>query len=138
MSDGDATLPLQKAIVAALRGDMPVAALVGTKVYDNVPTAPVKPYISIGPIDVLTEVADEYEGSETTIQIDGWSAGPKSVEVKQLGRAIRTALHEQNLELAEDQRLVSLIVEQIRYLPEPDGISQHVAVSVRALTEPSA
>lgn len=138
MSDGDATLPLQKAIVAALKEATPVSALVGAKVYDNVPKSPEKPYVSIGPVDVLTEVADEYEGSDISFQIDGWSAGPKSVEVKQLGRAIRTALHEQSLELDENQRLVSLIVEQVRYLPEPDGISQHVAVTVRALTEPSA
>lgn len=138
MSDGDATLPLQKAIVAALKGSSAVAGIIGAKVYDNVPKSPEKPYISIGPIDVGTDVADEYEGSDTAFQIDGWSAGPKSVEVKQLGRAIRTALHEQALTLDEDQRLVSLTVDQVRYLPEPDGISQHVAVSVRALTEPSA
>lgn len=138
MSDGDASLPLQKAIVAALRSALPVKALVSQRVFDAVPSGAAKPYITIGPIDVLTDDAAEYEGSDSTIQIDGWSAGPSSVQVKQLGRAIRTALHNQEFTLDGNQRLVSMTVDQIRYFVEPDGITQHVAVSVRALTEPSA
>lgn len=135
MTVADASLPLQKAIVAALKAASTPAA---GRVFDAISPSAAKPYISLGPFDVLTEQADEYEGSETTIQIDAWSAGPGSVEVKQLGRAIRAALHNATLTLEENQRLVSLTVEQIRYLRDPDGITQHAAVTVRALTEPSA
>lgn len=138
MTTADASLPLQKAIVAALKGAGAVSAIVAARVYDTPPTVPTKPYLSMGPFDVLTDEADEYEGSETTLQVDAWSGGPGSVEVKQLGRAIRATLHQAVLTLDENQRLVALTVEQIRYLREPDGLTQHAAVTVRALTEPSA
>lgn len=134
MTTADASLPLQKAIVAALKG----AGLASGRVYDVPPPTPQKPYLSMGPFDVLTEEADEYEGSETTLQVDAWSAGPLSAEVKQLGRLIRATLHKATLTLEESHRLVDLTVEQIRYLREPDGVTQHAAVTVRALTEPSA
>ena len=137
MSFGDASLPLQKAIVDALKADAAVAALVGARVYDVPPPAPEKPYISLGPFDALTEVAAEYEGSETTMQIDGWAAGQGSVEIKQLGRAIRAALHEKDFALEDNQRLVALVIDQLRYLREPDGITQHVAATARARTEPA-
>jgi len=137
MTFADASLPLQKAIVAALKADPAVAAIVAARVYDVPPAAPVKPYISLGPFDVLTEVASNYEGSDTSIQIDGWSAGQGSVEVKQLARAIREALHEKEFTLDEDQRLVALTIDQTRYLRELDGITQHAAVTARARTEPA-
>lgn len=135
----DASLPLQKAIVAALKGHSSVSALVGARVYDHVPGGdPEKPYISYGSSDILSEIASEYTGHDETLQIDAWSAGPGKVEIKQLGRAIHKALHEQSLSLDENQRLVYLTVETVRYLPEPDFITQHAAVEVRARTEPSA
>jgi hypothetical protein len=134
MTTADASLPLTKAINDALKA----AGVAGGRVYDGAPASPQKPYTTIGPMDVLTEAADEYEGSDTTLQVDAWSAGPGSVEIKQIGRLIRATLHEATLTLEEHQRLVSLTVDQIRYLREPDGITQHAAISVRARTEPTA
>lgn len=134
MTVADASLPLQKAIVAALK----TAGIASARVYDVPPATPTKPYVSMGPVDVLTEEADEYEGSDTSIQIDAWSAGPGSVEIKQVGRAIRAALHEQELSLEENQRTVSLTIDQVRYLREPDGITWHAAITARARTEPTA
>lgn len=134
----DATLPLRKAIIAALKADAGVTALVGTRIYDVAPTGPVKPYITFGPVDVVTEVASEYEGSETSLQLDAWSAGPSSEESNRIGRAVRGALHEKELILSDNQRLVSLTVESVRYLRDNDGIAQHAVVTMQALTEPSA
>lgn len=134
----DASLPLQKAIVAALKAHAGLTALVGGRVYDGVPRSAAKPYVSYGPSDVLTEEADEYEGFDESLQIDAWSAGPGRVEIKKIGRAIHDALHETALSLDESQRLVALTVEQVRYLTEPDGLTQHAAVAVRARTEPTA
>jgi hypothetical protein len=128
----DASLPLQKAIVTALKG----ASIAGGRVYDRVPDTPTFPYVSFGPFTALTEIADEYEGSETTIQLDVWSRANNSVEVKQVGRAVREALHEAELTLEEDQRLVELIVQDVRYTADPDGLTQHGIITLRALTEP--
>ena len=97
---------------------------------------------SLGPFDVTPEVADEYEGGDITFQIDGWSRGSgalvASIEIMQIGRLIHGALHEQTLTLDEDQRMVALTVEQVRYSRDPDGITEHAIVTVRARTEPTA
>ena len=138
MTVADASLPLQKAIVARLKTDAAMIALVAGRVYDNVPPGATKPYVSVGPFDALTISADEYEGSETTLQFDGWAPGPESTQVKQLGRAMRAALHEADLALDENQRLQFLVVDAVRYLLEPDGMTQHAVVTLRARTEPSA
>ncbi len=134
MTIADASLPFQKAILSALK----TANIAGQRIYDAVPTSPTFPYVSFGPFDVLTEEADEYEGSDSTLQIDGWSRATGSVEAKQLGRAIRAALHGATLPLDENQRLVALTVPSVRYTNDPDGLTSHVIVTVRARTEPSA
>lgn len=138
MSVGDASVSIHRAIIARLLAHAGVAGIVGARVYEDPPAGVAKPYITTGPMDVLTEVAEEYEGSTTTFQIDGWAEGPGGHTMRLLGREIRAALHENNLVLVEDQRLVSLTIEQTRYLREPDGITRHVAVTGTALTEPSA
>nr|MBA3570571.1 DUF3168 domain-containing protein [Pyrinomonadaceae bacterium] len=45
----DASLELQKAIVAALRSAAGVTAIVGQRIYDQPPASPAFPYTSIGP-----------------------------------------------------------------------------------------
>lgn len=139
MTVADASDPLQKAIRAALVAAPGLAPLVGTRIYDAVPAGgATKPYLSFGPFDVITEEADEYEGSDTTIQIDAWADGPDSVGVKRVGREVRAALHGASLALDQNQRLVALTVEQIRYLRDPDGITAHGVITIRARTEPTA
>jgi hypothetical protein len=133
----DATLPLQKAIIGALRKAAAIRAIVDGRSYDSPPANAQKPYVSIGPVLSLTEIAQDYGGADITIQIDGWSSGPQTLEIKQLGAALHATLHEAELELTDQQRLVALTVEFIRYLPEPDGITQHAVCSVRARTEPT-
>jgi hypothetical protein len=135
----DASLALQKAIVAKLKADAGVAAIVGARVYDGVPATPEKPYIKYGRSDLAPELADGYLGFDESIQIDAWSAGPSQVQAKQIGSAIRSALHNAVLTLENGQRLVSLEVSGTNgVIPEPDGITQHTVVTVLARTEQTA
>ena len=83
-----------------------MTALVGTRIYDAVPMAATKPYLSFGSFDLLPEVGDCLDGASVVIQLDGWAAGPDSVEVKRLGAAVATALDEAALTLDAPQRLV--------------------------------
>lgn len=138
MADADSALPLQKAIVAALKADPTLAAIINGRVYDSVPTSATKPYVSLGPWQVLPDQADCYDSSDVAVQIDGWSAGPGSVESKKIGRAVRTALDQKPLALDENQRLVMMTIEQTQYLVEPDGLTQHAVVQFTARTEPVA
>ncbi|CAL8981546.1 hypothetical protein RHODGE_RHODGE_02829 [Rhodoplanes serenus] len=131
----DATLPLQAAIIAALKGDAAVAAIVSGRIYDRPPPEAVKPYVSFGVVQALPETADEYDGAEITVQLDVWSAKPTTVEAKRIGAAIRAALHGADLAIT-GHRLVSIEIEQARYITEPDGLTQHAVLIFTARTEP--
>lgn len=138
MSDADALLPLQKAVIAGLKAYPAVAELVGDRVFDDVSPAAAKPYISLGPRRVLGEFAAEYEGSDSRLQIDVWSEAIGMVEAQKIGQAIRAALHDADLALEGDQRLVSLDFQRANYVRMPDGVTKHAILFFRARTEPSA
>lgn len=131
----DPALALHKAIVAALKGDAGVAAIVNGRVYDGVPTNAVKPYVSLGAFQMLPEHGDCLDGGESFITLDAWAGGPDSVQAKQLGKAIANALDEATLTL-DGNRLVGLALEQTNYLRDPDGITAHASITMRALTDP--
>lgn len=131
----DPALPLQKAIVAALKADSGVAAICNGRIYDGVPTNATKPYVSFGPFQMLPEHGDCLEGGESFVQIDAWCSGPDTVQSKQLGAAIAKALDEATLTL-DGNRLVGLVVAQTQYLRDPDGITAHAVVQLQALTDP--
>jgi len=132
----DSSLALQKAIIARLKADAGVSAIIVDRVYDAVPTGAAKPYVSFGPFQVLPEEGDCLEGVAVVIQLDGWAKGPDSVEVKRLGAAIAKSLQWAEMPLDEGQRLVIMSVEALQYMRDPDGITGHAIVTVRGQTEP--
>ena len=133
----DPSLPLQKALVAKLTADPTITSMAGARVYDAVPMNATRPYVSFGPFQLLPEHGDCLDGGEAFIQLDAWCNGPDTVECKRLGTAIATCLDEAALTL-DDNRLVLLEIEQTQYLRDPDGITAHCVVSLRALTDPIA
>ena len=137
MSYADPSLQLQKAIVAALKSDVNVAAIVAGRIYDAVPGGAVKPYLSFGPFQLLPEHGDCLDGGEAFITLDGWAAGPDTVAVKQLGTAVARALDLAPIVLDGGQRLVEMSIEQTQYLRDPDGITAHAVITVHAWTEPT-
>ena len=132
----DASLPVQKAIRARLIADAAVNAIVAGRIYDAVPANAVKPYLSFGTFQVLPEAGDCLEGVSIFITLDGWAPGPDSVTTKRLGAAVAQSLQWAEMQLDEGQRLVICSVEQTNYLREPDGLTGHAVVTVRAQTEP--
>jgi hypothetical protein len=137
MSDTDALLLLQKAIVDRLKSSPAIVELVGDRVFDDVPPAALKPYISLGPRRVLVEAAAEYEGSDSRLQIDGWSEAVGMVEAQKIGCAVRDALHNAPLDLGDGQRLISIDFQRANYLRTQDGQTKHAVLLFRARTEPS-
>lgn len=132
----DPSLELQAAIVAALKGAAPVTALVGARVFDAVAPNSEKPYVSLGQPQVLPDRADCIDGAEVSYTIHGWAAGPQSVAIKRLGKAIAAAIDDNELTLT-GHRTVLCELEQTQYLDDPDGLTKHVAVTIRFLTEPT-
>jgi hypothetical protein len=137
MSYADPSLELQKAIVARLKADAGVTAIIAGRIYDAVPDAAVKPYLSFGAFQLLPEHGDCLDGGEAFLTLDGWANGPDSVEVKRLGKAVAAALDRAPIILDAPQRLVEMSVEQTQYLRDPDGITAHAAITVHAWTEPT-
>lgn len=128
----DPSLPLQAAIVAALKGNSPAVA--AGRVYDSVPTSPSFPYVSLGDMQVLPDKADCIDGTEVFVQIDAWSRAVGYPEVKALGAAIVAALDDHPPTVTGFECVV-FELQSVNYLRDPDGLTRHAAISFRALLQ---
>jgi len=133
----DPSLALQGAIITMLKNDPGVAALIGARVYDEVP-APVPPatvtfpYITIGPCHVLgNDTEDCGDGSEVNQQIDVWTRLVGDPEAKRIAAAVRTALKSYPTLAGFDVSVVEFVDEQ--FLRDPDGKTRHAAMTFRYL-----
>lgn len=129
----DVALALQDALVAALRADAAVAALVGARIYDRVPLNAERPYISMGPAQVTEERMDCIDGAEVFQQIDCWSSEPGFGECKTLASAARAALNrlpaaQAGLNFEIEHRFTSVF-------RDGDGLTSHAVLSFRALID---
>ncbi len=129
----DPSLELQRVFVAALKAGT-TGPLVGGKVYDSAPASATLPYVTLGAPQVLPDKADGIDGAETSFPVHGWAAGPQSAEIKRLGAAIAADLDEKTFAMT-GHRVVMCQLEQIAYLDDPDGITRHVVVTLRVVTE---
>lgn len=128
------TLELQGAIVAALKGAAPLAALVGAKIYDPVPDKAQMPYVSISAADELQDDAECIDGVEITQLIDAYSNKQTRSEVANIAAAIKGALHRANLTL-NTNALVEIRHRQTRFQLDPDGKTQHAIVEITATVQ---
>jgi hypothetical protein len=127
-------LELQAGIVARLRADATVASLVNGRIYDSVPSSPVFPYVTIGPIDSNQDDADCIIALEVAQQIDCWSRATGFPECKKVVDAVRTALHDYSLDLATNA-LVFFEHRTTRITRDPDGITSHGILGFEASIE---
>jgi hypothetical protein len=130
----DPSLELQAAIVAKLKADAGVLAVVGTRIYDEVPNNPTFPYISLGDNQVLPDKADCIDGTEIFWQIDGWARDPTFPMVKQISKAVVAALDDQNITVS-GYAVIVCELNTTNYLRDPDGITRHAAISFRFLIQ---
>jgi hypothetical protein len=130
----DPSLELQAAIVGKLKNDPGVQAVVGQRVYDEVPNNPTFPYISIGDNQVLPDKADCIDGTEIYWQLDGWARDPTFPMTKQISKAVVACLDDQDITVTGYSAIVCEI-QTINYLHDPDGITRHVAISFRFLIQ---
>jgi hypothetical protein len=136
VSYSDPALAMQKGTLSLMKAGA-TGVQTGGRIYDGVPGGAVKPYVSFGPFQMLPEHGDCLDGGEAFLTLDGWAAGPDTVQVKKLGAAIASDLDRAEL-VVDGQRLIELSIEQIQYMRDPDGITAHAVVTVHAWTEPVA
>lgn len=130
----DSSLALQAAIVAALKADAGVAALVGARVYDRAPEGVVFPYISLGPETGEPFDAAEMSGWEASLQLDSWSRKTGRAEVKAIMAALSARLHEGSLTVA-GHRFVRSVLEFQSVLGDPDGVTVHGVQRFQFITQ---
>lgn len=136
MPFSDPAVALQTALVAHLKADAGVTAVCAGRVFDAVKLDAVLPYVAFGPFQMLPEHGDCLDGCECFIQLDAYAPGPDTKLIKIFGAALAAALDEAEVTL-NNHRLVGLSIEQTQYLRDPDGITTHAVISVRALTDPT-
>jgi hypothetical protein len=141
------TYELQLAALNALLETTALTAIVGRQIYDRVPEKQVggvlvadvsSPYVSFGPVTVVSDDTDCIDGLEITFQIDVWSWGSReaygSVQARKIAGIIRKALHNAELPLTSNA-LVTLTHQLTRILREPDGITNHGVIQFTAIVE---
>lgn len=128
---------LHLAIRAALIADTAVATMLGTRIYDRVPANAAFPYAEFGEFQRLDDAADCIDGAEFYVTLHAWSQAVGTIEAKRVAAVITKALGTgDGLSLAPDHRLVEFAVESDRILDDPDGVTTHAVLTLRALTEP--
>lgn len=133
-ADDDPTLELQAALVELLRNHTDA----GAHVYDRVPAsaAELYPRITLGPGQGLADNADCIEGTESFLQVDVWSRAVGFPESKRVAGQVRSLVNNATPALS-GHHLVLLEWRDSQYLNDPDGLTKHVVMTFRALTEPS-
>lgn len=126
---------LQKFVVAALKADAEVAALVGVRVYDRPPAGVNMPFVSVGPSDEIPTDASCLALVDATLQLDVWSgAQGGAVEARKICSAIKAALHEVDGDL-EAGKLLEIRVRQTRVFDDQNPGVTHGVVTIEALLE---
>lgn len=97
----DTALPVLKGIIAALKANGAVAALVSTRIYSDVPQAASFPYIEVS----LTSepfAASDFSGQSHTVRIQGYSREKSKRECLQIRKAALEALDRQETSITLD------------------------------------
>ncbi|WP_242221195.1 DUF3168 domain-containing protein [Shinella zoogloeoides] len=139
----DPALDILQRVVAVMKADAAVSALVGSKVFDRPPHKDGEPdvpspYISLGPHDTTTdETGDCFDVVSISFQVDVWSWGNgeaySRAEAGHIASAVRKALHTKYVNLVSGDE-VEVLHRQTRMLRDPDG-TNHAAMTFEALVD---
>ncbi|APZ53139.1 DUF3168 domain-containing protein [Salipiger abyssi] len=130
---------VQKAIFDALVADAALGALVSDRIFDGRPADAAFPNITFGPAQSIYDEVDCIDGEEHFFQIDVWDRSQgRVINAKRIADAVKAALHGADLSLTDPYALAVIEVTQMRVMQDPDGVTAHGVLSVRALVEWSA
>lgn len=124
---------LQKALVAALKGDAALAALLDGRVWDQAPQGAELPHLLVGRCESRPLDADG-GGVEQRLTLTAVSRFSGTEEAKAISAAARARLHEATL-AADGVRTVSLRVVWSDVARSGDGRRTWAVVRLRAVTE---
>ncbi len=137
MSDGP-DWELQTAIVARLKADTALQALIGNpiRLHQDVPDVPTFPYVTIGDGQNVPDQVQFMDSSEVFVDLHVWSRAAGFAEAKRIAATIEASLNDADLSLTSN-RCVEIERAGNRSLRDPDGVTKHVVVTLQAWTEPA-
>lgn len=129
---------LQAAIVAALKADAALVALLGDaeRVLDRVPPERDFPFVAIGRTSVQDWSTDDRKGGEHLVALRCWSRATSRAEVLAIAERISAAL-EAVAGVQGDTRIVSFEPVSSDHGHEPADRAWRATLRFRALTEPA-
>jgi Protein of unknown function (DUF3168) len=128
---------LQQAIFSALSASSDLQALIGTRLFDEVPRESAFPYAVIGD-DVETNYDTATEaGSQHIADVDIWSRGGGHKESKSIADVVRTTLDGAALS-PSGQTLVGIRYQGADFVRQTDGETYRATLHFRAVMEPSS
>jgi hypothetical protein len=124
---------VQSAVIAALKADAPLTALV-SGVFDDVPQGQTYPYVSVG-----EDVHNEWDtnttiGSDCSITIHTWSQKRGRKETKAIQAAVYDVLHRAELTFS-GYRIISVDFVNSQSFVDADGMTRHGVQTFRVLIE---
>lgn len=127
---------LQKLVIDTLKADAAVSAIVGANVFDHPPSSDPFPRITMGAFNSVPDDGECISSDEITLQIDCWSRdGGNKHPCSTIVNAAQKALHNANLSLPDPYALISIRVVLVRVVDDPDGLTAHGILTVRAQVE---
>ena len=129
---------LQAAIVAALKADTELVALLGDadRVLDRVPPGRDFPFIAIGRTSIRDWSTDDRTGGEHLVTLRCWSRATSRAEVLAVAERMTAAL-EGLTGVRGDRRIVSLEPVSSDHGYEPADRAWRATLRFRSLTEPA-
>lgn len=133
----DSQWAVQQAIVAKLKGAAALTAIVGQRIYDDVPQGTAYPYIVV---DDMTSVPFDTQGgvgAQVGVNIYCWSQYRGRKEVRQMMDAIYAALNRQALTISGHAHIDTLFMTSSTFR-QGDGRTYSGMTSFRVTTEPTS
>jgi Protein of unknown function (DUF3168) len=131
----DPQLPLQAAIVAAVKADAELNTLIAGRIFDRVPVnvdgipqGPF-PYLSFGSADTTDEGTACVGPSDCFIDLNGWSREVGYPEVKRIGARAAAVLNSKLAVTGFD--VITHRVERLSYQREQDGLTSRAILRLR-------
>jgi hypothetical protein len=130
-----ASFTLQHAIVAQLKADSALLALLGAdRIFDAVPAKAAYPYLAYGPVTMRDWSTGSSSGQEHFISLNIYSRQPGFREAYALSDAVIEGLENAMLEV-DDHKLVLFRFDAAEFRRQNDALTTRALVSFRALTE---
>lgn len=130
-------LDLQGAINTRLRAYAPLVDIIGSCVYDRIPSGTAPPYVVLDSATNNADKAEGISGSEILFTVEAFSRAVGKPEVMTIAGVVIEALDEQE-DLLTLTGNVCKYIEYLTAVPstDPDGLTHRVRMLFRALTEP--